>query len=110
MALLNFFKTPRHQRYNYIPRFYDPKKEELDERLRIMEGVKSGDTEDIKKRISGGFRASTYSSGASTYRSRQVTRSNFMLIAIVVILCLSAYILANVYLDEILNLIEHKNL
>lgn len=110
MALLNFFKTTRHQRYNYIPRFYDPKKEELEERLRIMEGIKAGNTEDVKKRISGGFRASAYASGASTYRNRQVARSNFRLIAIVVILCLLAYFLANFYLDEIVNLIEHKNL
>ncbi|MEL7022008.1 MAG: hypothetical protein AAGK47_10385 [Bacteroidota bacterium] len=110
MALLNFFKTPRHQRYNYIPRFYDPKKEDLEERLRIMEGVKSGDTEDIKKRISGGFRASSYASGASTYRNKQVVRSNIMLIVIVVVLCLLAYLMTNIYLEEIVDLIEHKNL
>lgn len=110
MALLNFFKSTRHQRYNYIPRFYDPKKEALEERMRIMKGVKEGNTEDVKKRISGGFRSGGYAPGASTYRNRQASRSNALILVLIVVLVILAYILANVYLDEIVNLTEGKNM
>lgn len=110
MALLNFFKSTRHQRYNYIPRFYDPKKEALEERLRIMKGVKEGDTESIKKKIRGGFGGAGYTPGVSTYRNRQASRSNAIILVLIVVLVILAYILANVYLDEIVNLTEGKSM
>jgi hypothetical protein len=43
MALLRFFRVPKHQQYDYKPRFWDPKKEELQERLDRIEKIQGGD-------------------------------------------------------------------
>ncbi|MBN1182980.1 MAG: hypothetical protein JXB49_11875 [Bacteroidales bacterium] len=37
MALPTFFKQNKHKQFNYIPRYYDPQKEELEERIRQIE-------------------------------------------------------------------------
>ena len=60
MALFNFFHTPQPQRYNYIPRFYDPDKEELEARIKLAHPDASEDTspEAIKARMLAGFKRS----------------------------------------------------
>ncbi|MFZ1808108.1 MAG: hypothetical protein WAU36_12840 [Cyclobacteriaceae bacterium] len=58
-----FSKAPTHQRFNYTPRYYDPKKEEMKERearirrelkLEREEGTEMGD---YRSRIPGSFHA-----------------------------------------------------
>ena len=36
--IFSFFKTPRHQRFNYAPRYYNPEEEERNERLQKLRG------------------------------------------------------------------------
>ncbi len=65
MKLLSVFnKAPKHQRFNYTPRFYDPLKEELEEReerikseLARERGEKMEEPGDYRARISGAFQA-----------------------------------------------------
>jgi len=43
--IVSFFKTPKHQRFNYTPRYYNPEEEERQERIRRARGeVLTGDT------------------------------------------------------------------
>ena len=37
MALFNFFNVPKHRTFNYQPRYYDPKKEAMEERKKAAE-------------------------------------------------------------------------
>lgn len=37
MAIFNFFKTPKIRQYNVSYRYYDPKKEEREERLKRVQ-------------------------------------------------------------------------
>jgi hypothetical protein len=58
-----FTKAPKHQRFNYSPRFYDPLKEELEEResrikleiAREKGTLKPEDLNGYRGRISGAF-------------------------------------------------------
>ena len=50
------FNTPKHQRYNYKPRYYDAKKEELEHRINRSKSAKAGDKEAIQSRISANMR------------------------------------------------------
>ena len=104
MAFLRFFKMPKHQQYEYKPRFWDPKKEELQERLKQIEDMKSGGTEGAKARISGGFRRGY--GGSSAGRRKQVMRSNMTLLGIIAVLLLLSYLFISVYLPRIATAIE----
>lgn len=43
--IVSFFKTPKHQRFNYVPRYYNPEEEERQERIRKARGeALTGDT------------------------------------------------------------------
>ena len=99
MALLRFFKLPRHQQYQYKPRFWDPKKEEREERLKQIEAVKEGDAEALKARLSANFRKG-YTKDTS-FRKKQVMRSNLILLGILVLLVVLSYLFIAVYLPKI---------
>jgi len=38
MALFNFFNVPKHRTFNYQPRYYDPRKEEMENRKKAAQG------------------------------------------------------------------------
>jgi len=102
MAIFRFFRTPSHQKYDYIPRYWDPQKEELEERLQRVEDRKKGDAESMKARLSGGFkRGGGYQKGNVQFRRRQTRRSNITLLVVLVVLVFLSYLFINVYLPEI---------
>ena len=46
MALPSFFKIPKHRTFNFVPRYYNERKEKLEERIRSAEqelGIKRED-------------------------------------------------------------------
>ena len=105
MAVLRFFRVPKHQQYDYKPRYWDPKREELDERLKQIEERAGSDPQAIKARLSGGgFRRGYQADGR--YRQRHVLRSNIILLSIVVVLIIFSYLFLSVYLPRIVNILE----
>jgi len=105
MALLNFFNTPKHQRYNYKPRFYDPKKEELEERMQKYKGKEGkNDVDAVKSRLSKGFRKGAGGADfkiTSQMRAAEAKRSNRMLVAVILILIALTYFALQVYVPTI---------
>ncbi|MEM9887716.1 MAG: hypothetical protein AAF849_17610 [Bacteroidota bacterium] len=94
MAGLRFFRTPKPQRFEYKPRYYDESKEELKDRIRSAEQSNEYSAEGAKQRISGGFRRKTSGYKANKgYRSQQVKRSNFRLFIIIAVLFMVGYLL-----------------
>ncbi|MBL7865014.1 MAG: hypothetical protein JNK10_09075 [Cyclobacteriaceae bacterium] len=60
-----FTKTPNHKRFNYTPRFYDPKEDERKEReerlrreLEREQGIQPENSGDYRSRIAGSFQHS----------------------------------------------------
>ena len=104
MALFSFFKTPRHQKFKYIPRYYDPQKERLEEILANARGESKDEAELVKSRIAASFRRRTGSHRSA--RSALVTRSNVLLVAIIIILFGLTYLLLTVYLPNFISQIE----
>lgn len=90
MAIPSFFRTYRPKEFNYIPRYYDEQKEDLEERIRGIEremGAKKGDAyrPTIRKgQMSNYFRR--------TKRKAQ-KQSNIRLIVILLILFFISYLL-----------------
>ena len=93
MGLLKFGRTPKPQKFNYQTRYYDARKEALEERLRSAEERKHGGTELSKLRITEGFRRRGSHAMHANYRRQQATRSNVLLLGIIAMLCLVVYIL-----------------
>ncbi|MEY2904383.1 MAG: hypothetical protein RJA52_399 [Bacteroidota bacterium] len=106
MAFLKFTKLPKHQKFDYKPRFYDPRKEELEERLKKIEERRTGDIEGVKTRISGGFKRRYEVEGSG--RRTQVIRSNLTLLGIIVSLAFITYKMLVVYLPRFVEMLESK--
>lgn len=107
MGFLSFGKRPKHRKFDYIPRYYDPDKEELQERLRQYKtntAVNSDDTELAKQRIRGGFRRN---SRTNTEAMRIANRkSNMRLLLVLATLLLMSIYFINRYLPKIVAAIE----
>lgn len=106
MALLKFFRVPKHQQFQYKTRYWDPRKEELEERLKKIDERRGKGLDAAKARISSSFRNKSYLSD-SDYRRRQARRSNFVLLGIVVVLMALTYMFLTVYLPRIIQMVEH---
>ena len=110
MASLNFFKTPKHQRYQYIPRYWDPKKEEIEERMQKYKGKEGkNDVESVKARLSKGF---TRGAGAGSFqikaqmRASETKRSNKLLFGVILFLLFLTYLAFQVYVPSIVEALE----
>ena len=88
MALLSFFKRPRHRSFKYVPRYWDEDKEDLQRRLKSAENP--DDIESVKERIAQNFGGRGKIKAG--YRSTQVRRSNMRLVLIIGILIVLTYI------------------
>ena len=99
MAFLRFGKRVKNRTFDYVPRYYDQDKEELEKRLKRYK-PKEGDTELTKQRIRGGFRRKYQVK--DDYTSRTQKRSNLILLATLVILIFVTYIFLVEYLPKII--------
>lgn len=84
------FKTPNHKQFDYRPRYYDPIKDEMEERVRAQEARGVDEREARMMRISHGMRRNQ---GRSTIRAKSTLRSNVTIAIIVFILALMAFLL-----------------
>jgi len=89
-----FTKAPQYQRFNYNPRFYDPQKEEMQERERRIKedldrerGIVPDVTENHKSRIAGSFQA-------ARKRSKPAIGANATMIRLGILLFLVIFIIA----------------
>ncbi len=104
MALMSFFKRPKHQRFEYNPRHYDPKKEDLEARLRMARKAKDGDPEAMKSRISSGLRRKHIKQKGTG--NTKLLNTNMRLIAIIVVLFGLTYVFLTIYLPQIVAMVE----
>jgi hypothetical protein len=92
----NLFYTPKNKRFNISPRYYDPDKEERDEReRRIKEEMGIVENADDKKpfrsNMSGQFRNTNKWQTKTSDKARKA--SNKRLIVLILILSLLCYLL-----------------
>jgi hypothetical protein len=104
MIKIGFGNRVKNKTFDYIPRFYDPVKEELKERLQKYK--ESDDPEEklgqMKDRIKSGMRLKYY--GDASVRKNEVNQSNKRLLMIIIGLFLIAIVLLQS--DKILSLVE----
>ncbi len=83
------FKRVRNKKFDYVPRFYDPVKDDLDTRLSSHQKERMNDTQMTKERIRSGLRARM--PGNKAVAKKATLRSNirlFIIIAILVVLAI----------------------
>lgn len=107
MGIFNFFKLPKHQSFDYVPRYYNPDKEDLQRRLKQAENSREDNVQAAKQNISAGLRGrGSFKKGYVSQRKKQVFKSNMVLLGSIIILILISYKLLTVYLPHILQYLE----
>jgi len=86
------FNTPKHRQFSYRPKYYDPIKEELHERIRSRELGNKNDRKAIEVRIRSGLRSTA---GRGAARKAGTRKSNFMIIIIALVLTMMLALFLN---------------
>lgn len=95
------FKTIGNQRYEYKPRYYDPDKEVMKERLKLRKKVKAGDKDAIKQSMRNTMRRKRDKQETSDY----IAKSNVTILVVFTALVLIAVLALNMYLPEFLEVV-----
>jgi hypothetical protein len=91
---ITFFKTPRPKEFNYIPRYYDERKEEMEERKKRIEqelGLNKG--KDYKHGITRGAMTRRMTERRKSNRSSVIR----LLVIIAILLILTYYLLSGTF-------------
>ena len=103
---MNFFRMGsriKNRSFDFIPRYYDPAKEELEGRIKgYNQNIEA--TEIAKSRIRRGFRSS--SAESREYAQNVRKRSNYRLLGIVVFLVLLSFLVLSKFLPQIVEMVE----
>lgn len=91
---LSLFKTPKHRSFQYKPIYWDPEKEERDERLHPEKN------QPVLRR--GTFQKALYSS------RRHPKGKSERLIRIIIFIALATLVLAAFYFTKVLNVVMHN--
>lgn len=93
----SLFKLPnQHRRFEYIPRYYDPRKEELEKKIKAAE-KSSENSGNQRREIS--FRQQTADKWGNNEFKMQAMRSNIRLVVIFIVVLIVFYYLYQ-YLDD----------
>lgn len=103
MSFFSFRKKIEHRRFDYQPRFYDPDREEFEQRMKLYK--REGNEVDLtKQRIRGGFSRNYRSNSHITGAARR--KSNRILLMTLAVLLLLAFIFINRYLPQIISALD----
>ena len=93
MIKIGFGKRVKPKSFGFIPRFYDPVKEERNERLAKYQETDNASVQvdQLKNRIKSGIRQKFY--GDPNIRSNVERRSNIRLLFIIITLFLISYVI-----------------
>ena len=100
MKLPRIIRVPKHHKFSYTPRHYDPKKEDLERRVEIAKGSQADNPEARRARIKSQLRRGMNSN--PRLRKQLVFKSNMLVLGIIVVLVVGLFIMINVYLPEIM--------
>ena len=104
MALFSFFSSPKPKQFNFKPRYYDEKKEKLQEIIDRHKDEARIDPDAMKSRISYGIQ--NRGRVDKSYESSIRSKSNRRLLIVLVVLVLLSFLLLSKFSPEIINLIE----
>lgn len=89
MALFSFFGRTKHRRFEYIPRYYNPEKEELEQRMSKYRKENKNEIDDVKLNIRAGLR--NRAPGNTGFSLRY---SMLIMLIVVILLLISIYLLS----------------
>ena len=91
MGIPRFIKLPRHKQFNYSPRYWDPEKEEREERIRRIKQEMGYELPNDPTKTT--IRRGSFRQAAQHTKVKATRSSNIRLAIILAVLFLLAYLL-----------------
>lgn len=91
MGIPRFIKLPRHKRFSYSPRYWDPEKEEREERVRRIKQEMGIDVPSDPTRTT--IRRGSFRQASRNMKVKATKGSNIRLLIILAVLLMLAYLI-----------------
>jgi len=106
ISRFSIFKKPEHRKFDPVPRFYNPEKEYIEDKL--AKHSKKGDEKysDIKSNIRQNFRDNRAGFGMSKHKIGRGKSSNIRLVVILILIIFMTYYLLTRYFVNIESIIK----
>jgi len=91
MGLPRFIKLPHHKKFSYAPRYYDPEKEEREERIRRIKQEMGIDVPRNPGRTT--IRRGSFRQASRNAKVKATRGTNIRLVVILAVLLIIAYLL-----------------
>lgn len=102
------FKLPnRHRRFEYVPRYYDPRKAELEKKIKMATAEADSDKAKSDQRREISFRERTADNWGNSQFKADMMRANIRLIIIFGI-CLIAFYFLYQYLADVALILDEQ--
>ncbi len=106
ISRFSIFKKPEHRKFDPIPRFYNPEKEYLEDRLAKVHKKEDEKYANIRSNIRRNFRDNRAGFGMSKHKIGRGRSSNLRLIVILILIIIITYYLLTKYFVSIESLIK----
>jgi len=106
ISRFSIFKKPEHRKFDPIPRFYNPEKEYIEDKLARHSKKEEDKYIDIKSNIRSNFRDNRAGFGMSKHKRGRDRRSNIRLVIILVLIIFMTYYLLTRYFVNIESIIK----
>jgi hypothetical protein len=109
MAIFNFIKTAKNQKFHIETRYYDPVKEEVLKRVKDLEDMQGSDTESIKKRMAYKMKRRGDHELKRKIRQKQMRKYFMRMLVLLIVLLLITYLLLVKYLPKLTEILEKSS-
>ncbi len=106
ISRFSIFKKPEHRKFDPVPRFYNPEKEYIEDKLSRHNKTEDRRYVDIKSTIRNNFRDNRAGFGMSKHKMGRGRSSNLRLVIILVLIIVLTYYLLTRYFVNIESLIN----
>ncbi len=106
ISRFSIFKKPEHRKFDPIPRFYNPEKEYIEDKLANVHKREDEKYANIKSNIRRNFRDNRAGFGMSKHKIGRDKSSNLRLVIILILIIAMTYYLLTKYFVNIESLIK----
>lgn len=109
MAIFNFIKTAKHQKYHYEPRYWDPVKEDVLKRVSDLEEMQGSDIESVKKRMAYKMRRRGDAELKMKARKKMMKRYFIRMMFLLALLLMGTYVILVRFLPKLTAIVDKNS-
>ena len=108
MAIFNFLRTAKNQKFHIETRYYDPVKEDVLQRVKELEEMQGSDVDSVKRRMQYKMKRRGDLDTKRKYRKKEMRRYFMRMLVLLIVLLIGTYVILVKFLPNLVEIMETK--